>query len=197
MLRQVERQLENEKAALLERKRREQAEQKRKQADLERILEENRRKVQPAVVHAGMPESTGSAHVAGGGCSVIWASLSHTGSLHSVPAAASCVRLGAVTGRGQIMGDARHRTSLPQACPPRAGGRGSQVCCARSATSGDQVSAAAVPVIWWLVQSVLACTCRSPDSFIPYDQQTISMEKLHAAQHAYHEVHDAGAEAVA
>ena len=42
---QVERQLENEKAALLERKRREQAEQKRKQADLERILEENRRKV--------------------------------------------------------------------------------------------------------------------------------------------------------
>ena len=41
----MERQLENEKAALLERKRREQAEQKRKQADLERILEENRRKV--------------------------------------------------------------------------------------------------------------------------------------------------------
>ena len=42
---QVERQLENEKAALLERKRREQAEQRRKQAELERILEENRRKV--------------------------------------------------------------------------------------------------------------------------------------------------------
>lgn len=41
----MERQLENEKAALLERKRREQAEQRRKQAELERILEENRRKV--------------------------------------------------------------------------------------------------------------------------------------------------------
>ena len=41
----MERQLENEKAGLLERKRREQAEQKRKQAELERILDENRRKV--------------------------------------------------------------------------------------------------------------------------------------------------------
>ena len=59
----MERQLENEKAALLERKRREQAEQKRKQADLERILEENRRKVHPRVVHGGKPESIASAQM--------------------------------------------------------------------------------------------------------------------------------------
>lgn len=40
-------QLESEKVALLERKRREQDEARRRQEELERILAENRRKVRP------------------------------------------------------------------------------------------------------------------------------------------------------
>ena len=44
---QVARQLEMEKAALLEAKRREQEERRRKQEELDQILLENRRKVQP------------------------------------------------------------------------------------------------------------------------------------------------------
>lgn len=45
MLQQVEMQLEAERAALLEKKRREQAERRRTQEELTRILDENRRKV--------------------------------------------------------------------------------------------------------------------------------------------------------
>ena len=44
---QVARQLEMEKAALLEAKRREQEERRRKQEELDQILLENRRKVMP------------------------------------------------------------------------------------------------------------------------------------------------------
>lgn len=57
-LRQVTAQLEAEKAALLARKRAQQAERKRKQEDLERILQDNRRKARrlslPSRVRVGM-----------------------------------------------------------------------------------------------------------------------------------------------
>jgi len=50
----VARQLELEKASLLERKRREQDERRRKQEELDQILLENRRKVRAALIHPVM-----------------------------------------------------------------------------------------------------------------------------------------------
>ena len=47
---QVTRQLEAEKAALLDKKRREQEERQRKQLELEQILEDNRRRVRGLVL---------------------------------------------------------------------------------------------------------------------------------------------------
>ena len=52
---QVARQLEMEKAALLEAKRREQEERRRKQEELDQILLENRRKVTPSALAGRLP----------------------------------------------------------------------------------------------------------------------------------------------
>jgi hypothetical protein len=71
---QVTRQLEAEKAALLERKRQEQAERRRKQEELDRILVENRRKARPrppAPVSAGLAAIL-QAGVLGAGLQGVW-----------------------------------------------------------------------------------------------------------------------------